>query len=423
MRKQNKGSLWLVFFIGLLAGGVGGALVGGVVALATVRGFKPPILAALIPSLTPTVTLSPTPIPTVTPTWTVTPSRTVTPSPTATPSATPSATPTASPTFTPLPTASATATATFTPVPTLMDVIEQVEPSVVRIAASSNEIDEPQPVGSGVALLEPGVIVTNYHVVENAQRIRVLTGDEQLIDATLVGGDFFTDIAVLRVDQPLALKPLTLSTDKELRIGQSVFAIGSALGDFRNSVTSGIVSGLNRSVLVSDLGFAYERLIQTDAAINRGNSGGPLLNRDGDVIGINTLVVRGALLDGDIEGLGFAIPAATVEQTARLLLDEGAVARPFLGVRHEMVTPTVARRYQINQTSGELVQYVEFGSPAAQAGIQMGDLLMSINGQEIDKDHPLINLLMQYSVNDTIEVRILRDEIEYFFFVTLTERQ
>ena len=403
--KYSKGFLLLVFFVGLLAGGLGGAVIGGMAALATSRGFEPPILSAFIPTLTPTVTLTATSIPTATP------SPTMMPSPTATSTAIPT------PSSTPTPIASAT----FTPTPTLMDIIEEVEPSVVTIAASIEARNQPQSFGSGVALLEAGVIVTNYHVVQHAQRIQVLIGDE-MVDAILVGADFFTDIAVLQVDPSFGLKPLTLSTEKALRVGEPVFAIGSALGDFRNSVTTGIVSGLERSVVVDQVGFAYEMLIQTDAAINRGNSGGPLLNQKGDVVGINTLVVRGSVSNNDIEGLGFAIPATTIERTARLLLQEGKVARPFFGVRHEILTPTLARQYRINDVDGEVVLDVESGSPAAEAGIEVGDLLLSINGQEIDKRRPFINLLMEHTVGETIEVRLLRNEVERLFFVRLAER-
>jgi len=399
--KYSKGFLALVFLIALLAGSVGGAVVGAIMSVATIRGIEPPLLGAFIPTLTPTATSTSTPAPTATSTLTVTPS--------------PTTTPTSSPT--------ATATSTFTPQPTLMDIIEEVEPSVVTIAASVQGSDEPQGFGSGVALFEAGIIVTNYHVIENAEHIQVLIRDEQVVEASLVGADFFTDLAVLRIDQSLGIQPLELSIDTNLRVGEPVFAIGSALGDFRNSVTTGIVSGLERSVLVDQVGFAYEMLIQTDAAINRGNSGGPLLNEVGDVVGINTLVVRGSASSGDIEGLGFAIPASMVEKIARLLLEEGQVTRPFFGIRHEILTPLLASQYSINRTRGELVLHVQAGSPADLAGIEVGDLLLSINDEEINQRQPFINLLIQYDVGETIDVLLLRDGLERTFSVALIERQ
>lgn len=405
--KYSKAFLALVFLVGLLAGGIGGAVVGAIMSVATIRGIEPPLLAAFIPTLTPTATSTSTPVPTATATSTLT----VTPSP----STTPTSSPTALPTLTP--------TNTFTPQPTLMDLIEQVEPSVVTIAASVQGSDQPQAFGSGVALFEAGIIVTNYHVIEHAERIQVLIRDEQVVEASLVGADFFTDLAVLRIDQSLDIQPLELSIETDLRVGEPVFAIGSALGDFRNSVTTGIVSGLERSVLVDQVGFAYEMLIQTDAAINRGNSGGPLLNEAGKVVGINTLVVRGSASSGDIEGLGFAIPASMVEKIARLLLEEGKVTRPFFGIRHEILTPLLASQYRINRTKGELVLHVQAGSPADLAGIQVGDLLLSINDKQIDQRQPFINLLIQYDVGETIEVLLLRDGLERAFSVALIERQ
>ncbi len=401
--KYSIGFLGLVFLVGLLSGAVGGALISA----AMMRGLEPPLLSALIPTAVPSPTWTSTPLPTSTPTLTITPP--------------PSTTPTHSPTV--FPTITASPTSTSTPRPTLMDIIEDVEPSVVTIAASVLGSEEPQAFGSGVALFDAGIIITNYHVIENAERIEVLIRDEQVVPASLVGADFFTDLAVLRIDPSLGIKPLTLSVNTDLRVGEPVFAIGSALGDFRNSVTTGIVSGLERSVLVDQVGFAYEMLIQTDAAINRGNSGGPLLNAAGEVVGINTLVVRGSGSNGDIEGLGFAVPASMVEKIARLLLQEGKVSRPFFGIRHELLTPLLASQYSIERTRGELILHVQAQSPADDAGIEVGDLLLSINNEGINPRRPFINLLMQYDVGETIEVLLLRDGLERSFFVNLVERQ
>ncbi len=288
---------------------------------------------------------------------------------------------------------------------------------------SDNFRDEAYGFGSGVVLLEPNIVVTNYHVIENAPRIRVVTSDEREAEATLIAGDFFTDLAVLRVSQSLALMPRTLSADREVRVGEDVFAIGSALGDFRNSVTSGIVSGLERMVMVDEAGFAYEGLIQTDTAINRGNSGGPLFDMAGNVVGINTLVVSSALSTENIEGLGFSIPATTVEQIVKQILTEGKVSRPFFGIQHQELTSFLANRYQIfGQTTGEVVLSVEGSSPAELAGIEEGDLLLGLNGQTINKRYPFINILMRYRAGDRIEVRLLRNGIERSLSITLAER-
>ncbi|MBA3534620.1 MAG: trypsin-like peptidase domain-containing protein, partial [Ardenticatenales bacterium] len=226
--------------LGLVAGGCAGALGGGLMALTIKRGYEVPVLSALVPTQTPTVTM--------------------TPLPSATATATASLTPTLPPTPTPTPTA--------TPLPALADVIARVGPSVVTVAVSLEIGEAPLGFGSGVVLYEPDIVITNFHVVEEAAEIRIITQGEQEIAATLVGGDFFTDIAVLRLEEPADLQPLPLAVGEEVRVGEPVFAIGSALGDFRNSVTSGIISGLERLLYLEELGFAYEGLIQTDAAIN-----------------------------------------------------------------------------------------------------------------------------------------------------------
>lgn len=397
----NRNSCALILLVGvvaLLAGALGGALLGGAAALTIERGYEPPLLGALIPTRTPTVTHTATPSPTLTasPTATVTPTRT--PEPTATP----------------------TPTVTAMPQPALEDVIARVGPSVVTIAVYMQDEEEPLAFGSGVALLEPGIIVTNFHVIEDAERVTIIRDDGSEVEATQVGGDFFTDVALLRVAEADAPPLLTFNTAESVRVGEPVFAIGSALGDFRNSVTSGIVSGLDRLVPVASVGFAYEGLIQTDAAINRGNSGGPLLDAEGNVIGINTLIVRGNTATGEVEGLGFAIPARLVEETARLLLADGAIVRPFLGVEHnEVVSPLQAQRLGLERIRGSLVVSVDADSPASAAGIRAGDVLLAINEVEIDERHPFVNVLMLYEVGETVAVRLFRNGQEVALSVTL----
>jgi 2-alkenal reductase len=292
----------------------------------------------------------------------------------------------------------------------------------VTVAIWDSGAQEPFGFGSGVALLEPGLVVTNHHVVVEAERITVMTSDGREFEASLVGSDFFTDVALLRIPDSAGLRPLDLYTDALPDAGEQVFAIGSALGEFNNSVTSGIVSGVGRTVIVAEAGFAYEELIQTDAAINRGNSGGPLLNSQGRVVGINTLIVRGTLEMGEVEGLGFAIPAHVVEQTARMISATGRIERPFIGVSHEIITPFLAQRFNISGDAGEVVLFVEPGSPAELAGIQEGDLLVAVNDVEIDEQHPLLNLLMRYAAGDTVVVRLLRSGVEVVVSVTLAGR-
>jgi 2-alkenal reductase len=395
--QRNGCFVALALLLTLIVGGLGGAVVGGLAALSIERGYEPPVISAWIPTQTPTPTL----IPTATP---------VPPTPTPVPTLTPTPVP---PTETPVPTAT----------PAFADVVEQVQPSVVTVILYiEGDFSEPISIGTGVALFEENLIITNHHVIDGSDAIRVQTSDDREFDAELVGSDFFSDLAVLRVEDT-SFTPLTLRSDSPPRIGDPVFTVGAALGDFRNSVTTGIVSGLDRSVVVPDAGFAYESLIQTDAAINPGNSGGPLLNGDGEVIGINTLVVRGdGFTDSIGEGLGFAIAGPTVAEIVETLIAEGEIVRPFFGIRHELITFENVFEYDLTEIRGEAVLGVEPFSPAEAAGIQRGDILLEMNGETIDDEHPFINLLMRQSIGDTIPVRLLRNNDELEVSVTLTER-
>ncbi len=392
---QRNGCFFaLALGLTLIVGGIGGALVGGLAALSIERGYEPPVISAWIPTQTPTPTL----IPTVTPTRTPVPTLTPTPVP---------------PTATPVPTAT----------PAFADVVERVQPSVVTVLIYGNEDPlEPFSIGSGVALFADDLIITNHHVVDGGDTIRVQTSDDFEYEAELIGSDFFSDLAVLRIAGK-TFTPLTLRENSGVRIGDPVFTVGAALGDFRNSVTVGVISGLDRSVVVPDAGFAYESLIQTDAAINPGNSGGPLLNGDGEVIGINTLIVRGdAYSEGIGEGLGFAIAAATVTDIAEAIIAEGEIVRPFFGIRHELITFENVFEYELDEIKGEVVLGVEPFSPADTAGIERGDVLLEFNDNAIDEDHPFINLLMRQAIGDTVRVLLLRDGRELVVSVTLTER-
>jgi S1-C subfamily serine protease len=395
--QRNGCFIALALLLTLVVGGIGGALVGGLAALSIERGYEPPVISAWIPTQTPTPTMVPTATP-IPPTETPVPTLTPTPVP---------------PTPTPVPTAT----------PSFADVVARVQPSVVTVILYfEGDLSEPVSIGTGVALFEENIIVTNHHVIEGADVIRVQTSTDEEFSAELVGSDFFSDLAVLQVEDT-TFTPLNLQDAIELRIGDPVFTVGAALGDFRNSVTGGIVSGLNRSVVVPEAGFAYESLIQTDAAINPGNSGGPLLNNNGEVIGINTLIVRGDSVTESIgEGLGFAIAGATVRDIVQTLIAEGEVQRPFFGIRHELITFVNVFEYGLTDIRGEVVLGVEPFSPADTAGIEQGDVLLEIDGEEINEDNPFINLLMRHTVGDTIQVLLLRDDNEITVSVTLTER-
>ncbi len=324
--------------------------------------------------------------------------------------------------------AAATGTITVTEESATVEAVARVTPAVVTVIntlppqrAFRWVIEQPEAIGSGVIIDPEGYIVTNNHVVENAQDLSVILQDGTKLPARLVGTDQYTDLAVIKVDQA-GLPAASLGDSDALRPGEHVVAIGSALGDFRNTVTTGVVSALGRN-LDTGAGYQLEGLIQTDAAINHGNSGGPLLNLQGQVIGINTAIIRGGTTSSSIaEGLGFAIPSNTVRQVVPQLIERGYVSRPDLGISHRPITPQLASYYGLSARWGELVIEVPAGTAAAQAGLQRGDIIIAINGQAIDGDHPFINLLLRHQPGDTVSLTIHRDGRELTLSVTLSEQ-
>jgi 2-alkenal reductase len=307
-------------------------------------------------------------------------------------------------------------------------VVDAVDPAVVTVV---NKLDPQQGFageasGSGVVIDAKGYIVTNNHVVANNSALQVIFSDGRTVNATLVGSDDISDLAVLKVDGSVP-GVATLGDSSKLRPGQMVVAIGSALGDFQNTVTTGVISGLNRK-LQRDNGIPMEDLIQTDAAINHGNSGGPLLDLQGEVIGINTAVVR-ASGQGDVaEGLGFAIPVNTVKTITSQLIAQGRVPRPYLGVNTRLVTPAMASYFGLRDESGKLLDHgvvvvsVTPGSPAETVGLRVGDVILDINGQQIDETNVLANILTHFAVNDKVTLTVVRNSQTIKVPVTLTER-
>ncbi|HEX5692127.1 MAG TPA: trypsin-like peptidase domain-containing protein [Roseiflexaceae bacterium] len=272
--------------------------------------------------------------------------------------------------------------------------------------------------GSGVIISNDGYIITNNHVVENQQSLAVLFADGTRHEATLVGTDPLQDLAVIQVkDAVPAVAPVGDSA--ALQPGATVIAIGSPLGDFKNSVTVGVVSALNRSVP----GSSMEGLIQTDAAINHGNSGGPLVNLRGEVVGINTLVVRGTgtALD-QAQGLGFAIPSNTLQTVSQKLIADGKVVYPYLGVSYGMIDAEIAAENNLPVPNGALVSDVQEGQPAAKAGLQNGDIITAVDGQKLGSDISLRGILLQHAPGDNITLEVLRDGKTQSFDVTLAER-
>lgn len=273
--------------------------------------------------------------------------------------------------------------------------------------------------GTGFFITNDGYIITNNHVVEGTQEVNIVLSDGTQQTATIIGTDLYSDIAVLKTDgQVPALA--TLGNSDVLEPGESVIAIGSPLGDFKNTVTVGVVSATGRSIDTGN-GYSIENLIQTDAAINHGNSGGPLVNLAGEVIGVNTLVVR-STQGGDVaEGLGFAIPVNTAQAIAEQIIEQGYFARPYMGISFQPINPSIAERYNLPADWGAYVTQVEPGSPAAQAGLQENDIITKIGEIAIDETHSYINSLFEHQPGDTIPLTVMRNGEEVQLQITLGE--
>jgi len=302
--------------------------------------------------------------------------------------------------------------------PTLAPIIESVGPAVVNISVrGSVEVDpyfgqlfprnggrrEFRSAGSGVIVdAAKGYILTNHHVVENADEITVTLVDDRSFDAEVVGSDPGSDIAVLHVE-PDRLQEMPLGDSDKIRVGDFVLAIGNPFG-LDHTVTSGIVSGLSRRGINPD---GYEDFIQTDASINPGNSGGALVNLNGELIGINSAILSGG--SGGNIGIGFAIPVNMARSIMDQIVSFGGVRRGLLGVNIAQLTPEIAADYEIEGTSGALVTAVSTGSAAERAGLQIGDVIVSVNGEPVDDPVSLRNTIGLMRPGDRIEVEFVRD--------------
>ena len=265
--------------------------------------------------------------------------------------------------------------------------------------------------GTGVVLSADGYLVTNCHVVEGAQAIRVRFTDERLLDAVIVGADAVSDLAVLYVNAD-GLTPAEFGDSSALRVGDAVAAIGAPLGtEFRGTMTDGIVSAINRDVTVDGRTMT---LIQTNAALNSGNSGGPLLNCYGQVIGINTMKISAFTDEAGVEGLGFAIPSTTVKEIVDQLIAQGYVSgRPSLGVTYEDVSAFDQRFYRLPE--GALVNQSD-----SRTGLQSGDVILSIDGTRVHSADELTGALYRYEAGDRVELIIYRYNSGKQYSVTLT---
>jgi serine protease Do len=311
----------------------------------------------------------------------------------------------------------------------ITQAVEKVGPTVVTVVGTVpgqetffGRLPDSSVSGSGVIISQDGYIITNNHVVENTTDISIVLADGKTLPANLIGRDAFSDMAVLQISSDSIPAIAQLGNSDNLKPGESVIAIGSPLGDFKNTVTAGVISATERMVDI-DQNYQMEGLIQTDAAINQGNSGGPLVNLAGEVIGINTLIVRGGNYGSAIaEGLGFAIPSNKVRAISDQLIANGFVDYPYLGIRWQWLTPQIIRAYNLPVEGGVYIARIDAGSPAEQAGLQQGDIITHMGEQVIDENHPYINVLYKYSPGDTTTLSIVRGDQNLEVTVTFGSR-
>ena len=279
--------------------------------------------------------------------------------------------------------------------------------------------------GTGIIVSENGYILTNKHVVEGSSDISIVTNDGNSYDnVEIITTDPLSDIAILKISNAKGLKAAELGDSKALNIGQQVIAIGNALGEYDGTVTSGIISGIGRTVNASsDDGATKETLtdmIQTDAAINSGNSGGPLVNAQGQVVGVNTAVASEA------QGIGFAIPISSVKGILKSIAEGKTPNRAYLGANYISVNPQVQKAYNLNVSKGALIKNrngksVISGSPAQKAGLKDGDIITKIDDIEISKNISLGSLIGEKSAGDKVKITYLRDGKESTSIATLEE--
>jgi serine protease Do len=295
---------------------------------------------------------------------------------------------------------------------TIIDVVEEVSPAVVSVVVKtvgfdvfSGPFSSEDGIGTGFIVDENGIIITNSHVVDDPNgEYSVVLKDGQTYEVDTIHLDRLTDLAILEISAR-NLPTVELGNSDNLKVGQVAIAIGNALGRYQNTVTVGVISGISRDVTAvsGPLGRGsktYESIIQTDAALNPGNSGGPLLNSEGQVVGINVAVGRGA------ENIGFSIPVNTLKPILQSFYEEGKIVRPYLGVSYSIVTRELSRIRDMPE--GAFVSGVVPDSPAEKAGIIRGDIILNIGGEEINEDHPLSDIIQKRRVGDRVEVTIDR---------------
>lgn len=308
------------------------------------------------------------------------------------------------------------------------DVAERVSPSVVSILTEAEASYGPgsytqEGAGTGMIISENGYVLTNRHVVQGVDSVRVVLSDgTSYEDVEVIGTDPANDIAFLKIKNVKGLTPVTIGDSSKAEVGEKVIAIGNALGQYRTSVTSGIISGIGRPLVAGSEARGdleqLNNLLQADAAINPGNSGGPLVNLDGEVIGINTAI------DQEAQGIGFAIPINDAKGLISSVTASGTVKRAFLGVAHITITPEVAKQYKLSISYGAYItnedgDAVTTGSPAATAGLREGDIITKVDGKKIYASNPLMSAIASHQPGDKITLTYLRDGKEKTISITL----
>lgn len=307
----------------------------------------------------------------------------------------------------------------------LSSLIEKVSPSVVSIITSITDANGgTQAAGTGMIVSADGYVLTNKHVIRGAKDIVVIASNGTAYrDVKVVGTDPLNDVAFLQIKNVKNLHTIAIGDSKTVRVGQNVVAIGNALGEYQNSVTTGIISGLGRPVFASEDGTednaeSLSDLLQTDAAINPGNSGGPLLNMQGQVVGINTAIAY------DAQGIGFAIPIGATKGMLRHLVATGKLERAIMGVQYVSITPEVKAEYNLPVDHGDYItassgKAIRPGGPSARAGVKENDIILKVNGESIGPGKSSSTLLGEYVPGDSVKLTILRGKITKTILVTL----
>lgn len=305
----------------------------------------------------------------------------------------------------------------------IADIAQRVGPSVVSISVETralggffnNQVYTQESAGTGIIVSSDGLVLTNRHVIggDTSQLTIILSDGTVYDDVKVIDKDLFNDIAFLKINDVKDLPAAVMGDSDKSRVGDKVIAIGNALGQYENTVTSGIISGIGRPVVAGD-GFDSEsltNLFQTDAAINPGNSGGPLMNIKGEIIGINT-----AVAGGGAENIGFAIPINDVKPILQSVIESGQIIRPYIGLRYVMLTPQIASQLNLAIDEGAYIvsgdnsaPAIITNSPAAKADLQEGDIIVKINGTAVSRDNPLASQIGRHQVGDTLVLNINRD--------------